>query len=105
MTDPMDQPQTEGMELAFPFVACQSHGGPYADDPFVAGYQAGRIDTALAAVAAVGATTATYTVLTTLVPQLDLIAMHHGFTTVGAERHAEALEWSLVTFAVAPPTP
>ncbi|MFJ8690310.1 hypothetical protein [Micromonospora wenchangensis] len=105
MTDPMDLPEPDGMELVFPFVACQSNGGPYDDDAFTAGYQAGRIDTALAAAAAVGATTATYTVATPLVAQLELIGMHHGYPSVTAEVFGEAPEWSTVTFSTSEETP
>lgn len=105
MIDPMDHPEAEGMELAFPFIACESEGGPYADDPFVAGYQAGRVDAALAAAAVVGATTATYTVLTPLVAQLELIGMHHGYPHLQAEQASETPEWSFVTFSTATPDP
>ncbi|MER7167002.1 hypothetical protein ABT336_13170 [Micromonospora sp. NPDC000207] len=98
MTDSMDQPERDGMELVFPFVACTSNGGPYDDDAFTAGYQAGRIDMALAAASAVGATSARYTVLTTLVGQLELIGMHHGFPIVTAVECDETPEWSVVTF-------
>lgn len=99
LPDPMDQPEDEGMELAVPFIVCQSQGGPYEDESFVAGYQAGRIDMALAAAASVGAKSATYTVMTTLVKQLELIGMHRGFPNVTAEQPEEAPEWSFVTFS------
>lgn len=95
MNDDMGEPDdAEGWGLVFPFVVCES-----ADDPFVAGYQAGRIDTALAAAAAVGATNASYTVRSDLVPQLELIAMHHGFPSVTAEVCEGTPEWSWVTFS------
>ena len=99
-TDPMDQPEDDGMELVLPFVACVSNGGPYDDDAFTAGYQCGRIDSALKAAKAVGATSATYTVYTTLVKQLELIGMHHDFPNVTAEESPETPEWSFVTFEV-----
>lgn len=97
MTDPMDLPEEDGYELAFPFVACQSNGGPYDDDAFTAGYQCGRADRTLAAAAAVGADRATFTVNTDLVAQVELIAMHHGFTYILVARCDETPEWSLVT--------
>ncbi len=99
MIDPMDQPEHEGLELAFPFTVCQSNGGPYDDEAFVAGYQAGRVDTALKTAAAIGATTYTVTVLTTLVGQLELIGMHYGFPAMTAEQFGEAPEWSTVTLS------
>lgn len=83
--------------LVIPFVACASQGGPYDDDAFAAGYQAGRIDHALAALVAVGGTELAATVRTDLVRQLDLIAMHHGFKAE-TEPYVDANEWSFVTF-------
>ena len=85
MGDPMDQPEDEGMSLVFPFVVCQSNGGPYDDDAFTAGYQCGQIDRSLAAAAAVGATSMTCTVYTTLIKQLELVAMNRGFSNVDAQ--------------------
>lgn len=96
--DNLDRPEPDDeMSLVFPFVVCESNGGPYADDPFVAGYQAGQIDRALAAMAAVGGSRAKFTVRSALVPQLELIAMHHGFPVVVAEPWGEGPEWSWVT--------
>ena len=97
-TDPMDQPEVEGMELVFPFVACASNGGPYDDSAFTAGYQCGLIDRALATMATVGAATATYTVYSTLVKQLDLIGMARGYSLVLEEPVEDLEEWSYVTF-------
>lgn len=100
ISEEMDQPEDNGgWGLVFPFVVCESHGGPYADEPFVAGYQAGGIDTALGAAKALGATSARFTVRSPLMPQLELIAMHHGFPVVQVvawEEHPD--EWSVVTF-------
>jgi hypothetical protein len=94
--DPQDLPEPDASELVFPFIACLSEGGRYDDDAFVAGYQCGRIDNALAAMAAVGADRATYTVRTDLVKQLELIGMHHRFN-VTAEACDDADHWSFVT--------
>ena len=105
MTDPMDLPEDDAMELVFPFVVCQSNGGPYDDDAFTAGYQCGRADSALAAAAAVGASRATFTVGTGLVAQVELIAMHHGFTYIRVEECEETPEWSLVTVSTAAEEP
>lgn len=63
--------------LVMPYVVCQSNGGMYDDAAFVAGSTFGRIDAQLQA--AKGAVfTMTFTVKPELVPQLDLLAMHHG---------------------------
>lgn len=92
--------------LAYPFTVCQSQGGPYDDGAFVAGFQAGRVDLALASLAAVGGDRATFTVRTALVPQLQLIGMYHGFSDI-ASIEVEACpdgsypampEWSTITF-------
>jgi len=100
--DPMDQPEDESLELAFPFVACQSNGGLYDDESFTAGYQCGRVDSALAAAAAVGANRATFTVTDRVVAQVELIAMHHGFTTISSVECEETPEWSFVTVSTSP---
>ena len=100
MGDPMDQPEEEGMSLVFPFVVCQSNGGPYDDDAFTAGYQCGQIDRSLAAAAAVGATSMTCTVYTTLIKQLELVAMNRGFSNVDAQECEPTPEWSFITFTV-----
>lgn len=63
-------------ELVLPFTITRSHGGPHDDAAFAAGWR-------LATIAAELATmhehdTCTELVLRTELPQLDLIAMHHG---------------------------
>jgi hypothetical protein len=93
MTDDED----DGHDLVMPFVACVSNGGPFDDDAFTAGYQAGLLDKALEVLAAAGASELPATVFTPLLPQLDLVAMRHGFqlTAVPAE---DTGTWSFVTF-------
>ena len=95
--DELDRPEEDGYSLVIPFVACHSQGGPYDDQSFVAGYQAGQLARSLAAAAVVGATEVKATVNSDLVKQLDLIAMHHGFIAV-AEASDEAPTWTFVTF-------
>lgn len=96
----MDQPEEIRYDLLFPFIVCQSQGGPYEDDAFVAGYQAGQIDKALAAVSAGDGTQAKFTVRSMLVPQLELIAMNRGFPVMVAEPWDEHPEdWTFVTFS------
>ncbi|MFB6392704.1 hypothetical protein [Polymorphospora lycopeni] len=101
MTDNL--PEDDGYDLIYPFTVCASNGGPYDDEAFTAGMQAGRVDHALAAAAAVGITEATFTVSTPLVPQLDLIGMHRGFSTMEA-KDAEVDGWSFVRFSMPLPT-
>jgi hypothetical protein len=96
--DPANEPEHEGYELAVPFVVCASQGGPFDDDSFIAGFQAGQVDQALQAAAASRATEVKFTVLNRLVTQLDLIAMNRGFPVVSVDQSAEAPEWSFVTF-------
>lgn len=114
MTDDEDRPEAEGMrmELVVPFIVCTSKGGPYDDDSFVAGFVAGEIDRALSVAAAAGADRLTRTVRTALVPQLELLAMQHGFLHMHAVEVTETPdypampEWSFVTFStVGPPKP
>jgi hypothetical protein len=76
--------------LVMPFVVVASNGGPYDDDAYVAGYEAGLVDAMLSAqpVKVEG-----HTVRTANVLQVDLLAMHHGFTCT-AEDIGEG--WSVV---------
>lgn len=73
-----DDRDEETFGLVMPFVAVVSKGGPYDDPSFVAGYQAGEINGKLESrrIAA-----ATFLIYTTLIEQVDLIAMRHGYTS------------------------
>jgi len=97
--DPQDQPEPEGMSLVVPFVACQSQDGPYDDDAFCAGFQAGEVDAYLAVAAVSRSRRVGFTVRKTLLRQLELIGMHRGFPTMHIEESDEWPEWALVTFA------
>lgn len=68
----------EPMSLVLPFVCVASVGGPYADEAFAAGWQAGTIAAKLAdrRIAVM-----TEMVRTPLVEQLDLVAMDAGYST------------------------
>lgn len=71
--------------LVMPFVACESQGGPYDDTAFVAAYNCATVAETLRTLAHLhtnGLTAATVEryVRPDLIPQLDLIAMKHGFT-------------------------
>jgi hypothetical protein len=63
--------------LLMPFVVCQSKGGPYDDEAYVAGYEAGLVDARLDS--GVDAFMADWLCHADNAPQLDLIAMRHGY--------------------------
>lgn len=79
--------------LVMPFVVTQSQGGPYEDHSFVAGYQCGQIDKMLEILD--GKSGAQFTVRRNLLPQLDLVAMRHGY-----KLHSDDAEhgWVFVSF-------
>ena len=99
MSDEMDQPQEDAYELAVPFVVCKTQGGPFDDDAFVAGFQAGTIDQALRSGPAGFAMKIWFPMVrTALVPQLELLAMNRGYPVVKAESTDEYPDWCDVTF-------
>lgn len=81
-----------GYGLVMPFVVCQSAGGPYDDDAFVAGYECGRLEMVLAQ----GPESVELPVHTASVPQVDLIAMKQGYAMT-AERWEDGEEWTSVS--------
>ena len=105
MTDPLDMPDEEEWALVVPFVVCTSQGGPYDDDSFVAGFQAGQIDQALAVLSVSGGDRYHTTVRTALMPLLELIAMNRGFGTVTAgevtdtDDHPALPEWTYLSIS------
>jgi hypothetical protein len=109
MTDEQDVPRPGGepMELVVPFVACISHGGPYDDHSFVAGFQAGAVSKMLemAAVAGADRVSVHFAVYSDLGKQLELIGMHRGFPVVELAEvgetpdYAAMPQWSFATFA------
>lgn len=78
-------------ELVMPFVVCASEGGPYDDAAFVAG---ARMASTMHALEAGPAEHASYE-HPPLLPQLDLVAMHAGYSMT-TERYSD--EWMLCTF-------
>jgi hypothetical protein len=68
--------------LVMPFVVCASQGGPYDDDSYVAGYEAGKLDAELALgpphVLAFWPPALSFHAENK--PQLDLVAMKNGYT-------------------------
>lgn len=81
-----------GDGVALPFVVCASHGGPYEDETFAAGFCSGMLWEQLAW----GLPAPEWlTVRTALLPLLDLMAMHHGFAVrVGPTEHG----WTRILF-------
>lgn len=105
MNDDLDQPGEEGLELVVPFVICQSAGGEFDDDAFVAGFQCGDIDRALAVAAAACAETVRFPMVrTALLKQLDLIAMNRGFPVMRFESTDEYPDWADVRFYASAPS-
>lgn len=112
MTDPTDPPEpgddgTYG--LVMPFVICEDQGGPFDGSGFVAGYVCGTLDKTLEALAAsfhttAGTATVQQYVDPRVIPQLDLIAMHHGFTIEHEPWDEHPDEWTLVTLTRQEPT-
>ncbi len=78
MTDEPDPIDTE-YELIMPFIVCQSNGGPYDDDSFVAGWELGKLDVELPTHAALGYQSLSRLAHAGTVPQVELLAMKHGF--------------------------
>lgn len=65
-------------DLVMPFVLCQSNGGPYDDAAFVAGFSCAKLDTALRELKVWAVQEWVQYLSSTVMPQVDLIAMHHG---------------------------
>lgn len=99
MADPLDEPEGEAMELVMPFIVCQSNGGPYDDESFVAGFQAGEINYAMKLLAQIGVATRLHwpIVRSALKEQIDLMAMQHGFGAVKFEASDAYPEWGTLT--------
>lgn len=86
-----------GYDLAMPFVLCQSNGGPFDDTAFVAGATCGALTEELAALARSGATPRERYLDACLLPQVDLIAMAHGYKITPGELD-DASGWQAVSF-------
>jgi hypothetical protein len=88
--------EDEGYGLLMPFTVCASQGGPYDDAAFVAGYTAGLLDGRLADPD--NGWPIAQQVPSALVPQLDLLAMRHGWNITSEPWGEHPDEWTLVTF-------
>lgn len=95
--DPMDQPEDDGYSLVMPFVVVASNGGTFDDAAFAAGWQCGDLDRRLATIKAAGGEFYRTTLRKEIIPQADLIAMHHGFK-MSTEDFEDAEEWTAGVF-------
>lgn len=69
-------------EIKIPFVVTTSVGGPYDDDAYAAGWEAAQVEKWLGAVDALACAGSLRPALpfhTENVPQIDLVAMGHGW--------------------------
>jgi len=89
-----DEPQ---FGLLMPFVVCEDQGGPYNAKAFVAGWECGVIDTTLRFIAPMGGTFQRW-VDPGILPQLDLIAMKHGYSTVNEPWDEHPDKWTQIRF-------
>lgn len=84
-------------ELAMPFVLTKSQGGPYDDEAFAAGMACGQLWTELRTLANHAATPRPRYVMPEHVPQIDLIAMHYGYTLKPGEIDVDS-GWQRIDF-------
>lgn len=90
----MDEEEEEiHYSLVIPFVVCKSQDGPYDDNAFVAGVRYGR----WAELLKLQPTQHAEYEPNELVPQLDLLAMHHRYKITIEPWEDGNNEWSLVT--------
>lgn len=76
------EPEDDSFGVLVPFTCVESVGGPYDDAAFCAGFTVGSVHASLAALSQLDRPVPmTEHVRTDLVAQLDLVAMHHGWTT------------------------
>lgn len=77
-------------EMVMPFVVVASKGGPFDDSSYAAGWEAGAIDERLSTLTLVDKTlTLGITVHTENRPQLDLVAMKHGYQATFEDSEVE----------------
>lgn len=100
MTQPTEpnEPSDAEYGLVMPFVLCKTNGGPYDDAAFVAGVTCGALDEELRLLAHLRAIPRERYINAAYLPQVDLIAMTHGYTTTLGELD-EPSGWQVVAFA------
>jgi hypothetical protein len=74
-----DEPAAFEYEMVMPFVTVATKGGPHEDVAYVAGWECGTLDRDLALATEIRAVPDARVVQAASVPQVDLIAMKHGF--------------------------
>lgn len=98
-----DDADGNGWELMIPFVVTKSHGGPFDDDAFTAGYEMGGFGQRCAVAASLNLLPFTITIRRSNVTQADLIAMHQDLAltdeAMSEEVYDQAMiaEWANVT--------
>jgi len=75
----MGEEEGRGFELVMPFVTVASKGGPHEDQAFTAGWSMGALDALLEHRRP---PVVEETIQTDCMPQVDLIAMRHGYSAV-----------------------
>lgn len=107
---PEEEGEDHGFDLLMPFVLVQSNGGTLDDESFCIGWECGRIDGMLLT----GETdfdTGTVLIHAISLPQVDLIAMRHGYVvtqvqdTTPCEHGFLRLQLTKVQPDARPPTP
>jgi hypothetical protein len=92
------EPEEEGeYELVMPLVLAKSNGGDLDDTALVAGMTCGALDQELAMTAVLHTLPRERYIDARLLPQVDLIAMRHGYTTTLGDLD-EASGWQVVAF-------
>jgi hypothetical protein len=84
-------------EMFLPFVLVKSHGGEFDDAAFVAGATCGALMEELTMCRALHTLPHARYIDTCLLPQVDLVAMHHGYR-IELGGLDEPSHWQFVTF-------
>ena len=95
-----DEDEAVAYEMVMPFVTVASKGGPHDDEAYVCGWECGSVDSRLTVLARIGGTVDA-TVHEVNLPQMDLVAMKHGFRMVQQEVEEPVEGWTFVRFEVA----
>ncbi len=72
-------PDDAHLELVMPFIVCETNGGPFEDQAYCAGWEAGVIDCKLMALSAFGQSATDLLCVEANWPQVSLILMKHGW--------------------------
>lgn len=89
---------SDDAELLLPFVVCQSQGGPFDDDAYTAGFETATLWVDLERSGPALHTVVEVTVHTANVPQIDLVAMHHGYSITAFQDAPQGADgWTALT--------